>query len=152
MKKLLLILLCVPLIGLGQTKTEVLSKKKFTGVTTGKYGLSCKFERMIDLSKSDTTHNCFCTFQNREYQHIVDIGIYHISSKIELDETIKSLKECIKYMDDKSISYSNGNFEIYDFSKSLYIYDTIDKNHYTFLPKKLVLKWINWLEEIQFPQ
>jgi hypothetical protein len=46
-------------------------------------------------------------------------------------------------MDDKSISFSIGSFEIYDFSKNLFI---MDDDKYTTLNKKNVLKWIKWLE------
>ena len=46
-------------------------------------------------------------------------------------------------MDDKSISFSIGQFVIYDFSKNLYI---MDDGKSTTLNKKNVLKWIKWLE------
>ena len=62
--------------------------------------------------------------------------------KKDLENTINQLNECVKYMDDKSISFSVGNFEIYDFSKNLYVKD---EDKYTTLSKKSVLKWIKWL-------
>ena len=57
-----------------------------------------------------------------------------IMTKETLDKTISDLNECVKYMDDESISFSIGSFEIYNSSKTLYI---LDDGKYTLLNKKM---------------
>ena len=77
----------------------------------------------IDLSKNDTTYTIYCSFQNQKYQHITDLGGVFMMTKKGLDKTISDLNECVKFMDEKSISFEIGIFKIYDFSKGLYIND-----------------------------
>ena len=138
MKPLLLILfLFQSLIGFSQTTTTTLHKTKIGFV------LSCKNDMEINKSSNDTTFTVFCSFQNQQYQHITDIGSVFIMNKEKLNKTIDELKECLKYMDKKSMNFSIGPFSIYDFSKNLYINDD---EKYTTLNKKGVLKWIEWLE------
>lgn len=138
MKNLLLILLLIiPFVGFSQIVTKTLNKKKIGFV------LDCKNEMKIDMSTNDTSYTVFCSFQNQKYRHIIDIGSVFMMRKETLDKTISQLKECLKYMDDKSISFSIGQFEKYDFSKNLYIKDD---GKSTTLSKKGVTKWIEWLE------
>jgi hypothetical protein len=137
MKKLLLVIfLFQSFIGIGQSVTKTLSEKKIGYV-------NCTNKMKIDMSKNDTTYTIYCGFQNKKYQHITDLGSVFMMTKETLDKTISDLNECVKYMDDKSISFSIGSFEIYDFSKNLFI---MDDDKYTTLNKKNVLKWIKWLE------
>ena len=139
MKKILLVLfLFQSFIGISQTVSKTISKKKIG------YVLNCENTMKIDMSTNDTSYTIYCGFQNQKYQHITDLGSVFMMRKETLDKTISNLKECVKYMDDKSISFSIGQFVIYDFSKSLYINDD---SKYTTLSKKNVLKWIKWLEE-----
>ena len=157
MKKLFTILLCVVSLQLySQQSTKTIYEKKFGS-------LDCKFERMIDLSKSDTSYFIYCGFQNQKYSSITDLGSIFIVNQTDLLKVIKDLKECLKYMDDKSINYSIehkryvgtkseevvGRFYLYDWSKGLYISDDSKLTEkYTSINKKKLLKWIGWLEMI----
>ena len=80
-----------------------------------------------------------------------DIGLISMYSDIggdkNLTEIISNIEECLNYMDDKSISFKTGPFVIYDFSKNLYINTKDDK--YTYLSKKEVIKWLDWLKSCQ---
>jgi len=157
MRNLLIILLCVQNLQLySQKSNKIIYEKKFGTI-------DCKFDRVIDLSNSDTSYYVYCEFQNMKYSSIVDLGYVFITNQKDLLKIIKDLKECVKYMDDKSISYSVeqkryigtpseevvGRFMIFDFSKNLYIYDLSQLTEkYTQINKKKLLKWINWLEMV----
>jgi hypothetical protein len=137
MKKLLVFLFLIQsFVGFSQTIKKKLSDKKI-------FNLICENTMKVDLTNSDTSYYIFCAFQNMNYSQIIDLGSVYINSRYSLDKTINELKECLKYMDEKSISYSIGSFQIYDFSNNLYIND---KSKYTTLTKKHVLTWIEWLE------
>ena len=137
MKKLLVFLFLIQsFVGFSQTIKKKLSDKKI-------FNLICENTIKVDLTNSDTSYYIFCAFQNMNYSQIIDLGSVYINSRYSLDKTINELKECLKYMDEKSISYSIGSFQIYDFSNNLYIND---KSKYTTLTKKHVLTWIEWLE------
>ena len=138
MKKVLLgLVLLLGFNGISQTKTD-----RISGIRCGK--LFCVNEMEIDLSNSDTTYIVYCQFQNIQYQVLTDMGSIGIYSKSILDKTINNLKECLKYMDDKSLSFRVGEFNISKSSKNLFVYDG-DK--FTFLNKKNVIKFINYLEK-----
>ena len=137
MKKLLVFLFLIQsFVGFSQTIKKKISDKKI-------FNLICENTMKVDLTNSDTSYYIFCAFQNMNYSQIIDLGSVYINSRYSLDKTINELKECLKYMDEKSISYSIGSFQIYDFSNNLYIND---KSKYTTLTKKHVLTWIEWLE------
>ena len=137
MKKLLVFLFLIQsFVGFSQTIKKKLSDKKI-------FNLICENTMKVDLTNSDTSYYIFCAFQNMNYSQIIDLGSVYINSRYSLDKTINELKECLKYMDEKSISYSIGSFQIYDFSNNLYIND---KSKYTTLTKKHVLTWIEWFE------
>jgi len=137
MKKLLVFLFLIQsFVGFSQTIKKKLSEKKI-------FNLICENTMKVDLTNSDTSYYIFCAFQNMNYSQTIDLGSVYINSRYSLDKTINELKECLKYMDEQSISYSIGSFQIYDFSNNLYIND---KSKYTTLTKKHVLTWIEWLE------
>ena len=145
MKRLLLVLfLFQSFIGFSQILSKTLNEKKIGS-------LNCKNLETINLSTNDTTYEIRCSFQNQTYQQIIDIGSvsFHSELKNNLDEIINQLKECVKYMDDKSYSFSIGQFRISDKFKILFI-SNYDDTKYTTLSKKNVLKWIKWLEECTF--
>jgi hypothetical protein len=157
MRNLFTIILCVLSIQLySQKSNKTIYEKKFGTI-------ECKFDRVIDLSESDTSYYIYCGFQNIKYSSIVDLGSVFITNQTDLLKIIEDLKECVKYMDDKSISYSVeqkryigtqseevvGSFRIFDFSKNLYIYDLSQLTEkYTQINKKKLLKWIDWLEMV----
>ena len=157
MKKLLILTLCILSLQLYSQKSNKTIYEKKIG------SLDCKFDRVIDLSKSDTSYYIYCGFQNIKYSSITDLGSIFLTNQTDLLKTIEDLKECVKYMDDKSISYSidnkryvgtkseevKGRFYIYDFSKNLYISDLSQLTEkYTTINKKKLLKWIDWLEMV----
>jgi hypothetical protein len=157
MRNLVIVLLCILSLQLYSQKTnKTIYEKKFGTI-------ECKFDRVIDLSNSDTSYYVYCGFQNQKYSSIIDLGVVFLTNKTDLLKTIEDLKECVKYMDDKSISYSIeqkryigtqseevvGSFRIFDFSKNLYIYDLGQSTEkYTTINKKKVIKWISWLEMV----
>jgi len=144
MKKILSILLVLGVFSthlFSQTITKDLSKKKIGTV-------DCKHYMSINVEKSDTSYYIWCGFQNQKYSSISDIGSVFITSLVERDRVVSDLKECVKYMDDKSISFTINEFTLYDFSKNLYINDESGVRKYTTMRKKNVLKWIEWLESI----
>ena len=157
MKKLFTILLCVVSLQLySQKSNKTIYEKNFGS-------LDCEFERVIDLSTSDTSYYIYCGFQNIKYSSITDLGGIFLTYQTDLMKVIEDLKDCLKYMDDESINYSvdvkrfvgttseevRGKFYIYDFSKNLYISDLSQLTEkYTTVNKKKLLKWIEWLEMI----
>jgi len=140
MKKLLIVLLCIFSTQIfSQTITKDLKKEKIGS-------LKCSYIMKLKVGSSDTSLYVYCGFQNQKYSTIVDIGSIMITTMEKKDNIVSDLKECVKYMDDKSISFSIGQFDLFDFSKNLYINDN---RKYTTLSKKNVLKWIEWLESIK---
>ena len=143
MKNILLVLfLFQSFIGFSQSVSETISKKKIS------YVLNCENKMKIDLSNNDTTYQINCFFQNQKYQHITDLGSVSFYSqfngKEELEKTIDQLKQCLKYLDKREMSFEIGQFRISDQFKILWVYDD---SKYTTLSKKGVTKWIKWLEE-----
>ena len=147
MKKLLSILLVLVVFSthiFSQTIKKDLSSKKI-----GSLDCSYKMEvKLGDFNVVDTSLYIFCSFQNQKYSSITDIGSIFMSTMVEKDRIVSDLKKCVKYMDDKSISFTLNEFTLYDFSKNLYINDESGRRKYTTLSKKNVLKWIEWLESI----
>jgi len=137
MKNILFILLCVFSTSLfSQTSKKTISEKK-CGL------LTCKNFSETNVETDETSYYVYCSFQNTDYQHIVDIGSFMMFSQSSVDEKIEQLENCVKYMDNKSDSFSYDDFRIYDFSKNMYIYDD-DKS--TWINKKNVIKLIEWLK------
>ena len=144
MKKILSILLVLGVFSthlFSQTITKDLNSKKIGS-------LDCKHSMSINVEKSDTSYYVYCGFQNQKYSSITDIGSIFMSTMVEKDRIVSDLKKCVKYMDDKSISFTLNEFTLYDFSKNLYINDESGVKKYTTLNKRNVLKWIEWLESI----
>ena len=146
MKKILSILLVLGVFSthlFSQTIRKELDRKEFGT-------LNCTYSISIDVGNSDTSFYVYCSFQNQKYKSITDLGSISIYKMEDKDKMVSDLKECVKYMDDKSISFSIGQFTLYDFSKNLYITDRSDyTNKTTSINKKNVLKWIEWLESIK---
>ena len=144
MKKLLSILLVLGVFSthlFSQTITKDLDEKKIGS-------LDCSYTMDLKVGSSDTTYYIYCSFQNQKYTSITDIGSVFISTIEGRDRIVSDLKECVKYMDDKTISFTINEFTLYDSSKNLYINDERGIRKYTTLNKKNVLKWIEWLESI----
>lgn len=148
MKKILLILLV-----LGVFSTHLFSQTIKKDLSSKKIGsLDCSYVMKVklgDFNVVDTSLYIFCGFQNQKYSSITDIGYIMITTMSGKDRIVSNLKECVKYMDDKSISFSIGEFDLYDFSKNLYINSEGRVKKYTTLSKKNVLKWIEWLESVK---
>jgi len=145
MKKILSILLV-----LGVFSTHLFSQTIKKDLDNKKIGsLDCSYKMSVKVGESDTSFYVYCSFQNQKYSSIIDIGSIMITTMEERDEMVSDLKECVKYMDDKSISFSIGQFVLYDFSKNLYINTKSGVTKYTTMRQKNVLKWIEWLESIK---
>jgi hypothetical protein len=146
MKKLFTILLV-----LGVFSTHLFSQTIKKDLDNKKIGsLDCSYKMSVKVGESDTSFYIYCFFQNQTYSSITDIGGVFITTIKGKDRIVSDLKQCIKYMDDKSISFTINEFTLYDFSKNLYIKDKSDYSEkYTTLSKKNVLKWIEWLESIK---
>tara|TARA_R110000851_G_scaffold332929_2_gene510470 strand:- start:121 stop:552 length:432 start_codon:yes stop_codon:yes gene_type:complete len=133
---LILFLLFQSVTTFSQTIKSKLLKEKIGALT-------CENVMQINLTNNDTSYYFFCSFQNTEYQHIIDIGSIMISRKNKLTTTINQLNQCLKYMETGKVDFSIGPFILYDFAKVLYIYDD---NKKTTISKKSVIKLINFLE------
>mgnify|MGYP001261610387 CR=1 FL=1 len=145
MKKLLSVLLV-----LGVFSTHLFSQTIKKDLDEKKIGtLNCSYKMSVKVGESDTSFYIYCSFQNQKYSSITDIGSVFISTIEGKDRIVSDLKECVKYMDDKTISFTLNEFALYDFSKNLYINDERGVRKYTTMRKKNVLKWIEWLESIK---
>ena len=146
MKKILSVLLV-----LGVFSTHLFSQTIKKDLDNKKIGsLDCSYKMSVKVGESDTSFYIYCFFQNQKYSSITDIGGVFITTIKGKDRIVSDLKQCVKYMDDKSISFTINEFTLYDFSKNLYINDTTDhRRKYTTLSKKNVLKWIEWLESVK---
>ena len=109
---------------------------------------SCEKTLKINIETNDTTLNCYCSFRNREYQHIIDMGGIGIYNKSQRDELVKNIKMCLPYMDNRSDSFRVGSFYISSISKNLQY--TSSSKEYTYINKKQCLKWLEWLENLTF--
>lgn len=103
----------------------------------------------MTIDGSDTSYSLFCSFQNRKYQHINDIGSVYFhdyrNSLTRIEEFVQQLESCIQYMEEGGTTYRIGNLVVYDFSPQLYV---MDGKKYTTLTKRQVVKWIKWLNEV----
>lgn len=144
MKKILSILLV-----LGVFSTNLFSQTIRKDLDEKKIGsLDCSYKMSIDLEKSDTSLYVYCSFQNMKYSSIVDIGSIMITTMEEKSKMVSDLKQCVKYMGGE-FDFTVGQFQLYDFSKNLYIRTSSGVEKSTTLSKKNVLKWIEWLESIK---
>jgi len=142
MKVILMIIFGGFLFSVNSQTVEKTLDKKLLGP------FSCEKKLKINVETNDTTMSCYCTYQNREYSHITDLGIIGLYRESDRDELVKNIKMCLPYMENKSDSFSVGRFKIYDFSKNLYF--TSSTKEYTFIDKKRCLKWLEWLENLTF--
>tara|TARA_R110001632_G_scaffold21566_1_gene62887 strand:- start:53 stop:481 length:429 start_codon:yes stop_codon:yes gene_type:complete len=108
----------------------------------------CEKTLKINVESNDTTVKCYCAYQNKKYQHIVDMGIIGLYRESDRDKLVKDIKMCLPYMENNSDAFSVGRFKIYDFSKNLYY--TSSSEEYTYINKKQCLKWLEWLENLTF--
>ena len=120
-----------------QEVTKVISKVKI-GI------LDCTNKMDINVTNGDTTYYVTNYYQNREYSHITDLGSLFFMRKEELNKTIEQIEMCLPYMDVKSDEFSVGNFRVSSVWKLLTITDS--KGKYTYMRKKDVIKWLEWLK------
>jgi hypothetical protein len=123
-----------------QTIKKTINEKKFGS-------LECEY--YMDINGEDTIYNLSCSFQNRKYTTIIDIGsifIYKMSeTKSEVRRLIVDLEKCLPYLEQGDVTVSIGQFQVYDFSSQLYINDGAK---YTTMSKAQVKKWIQWLKTV----
>ena len=120
-----------------QKITKVISE-----VTIG--SMDCTNKMEINLTTGDTTYFVTNYYQNSKYSHITDLGSLFFMRKEKLDKTIEQIEMCLPYMDVKSDEFSVGNFRVSSYSKNLTITD--NKGKYTWMRKKDVIKWLEWLK------
>lgn len=108
-------------------------------------GLKCNYSAKIIAQ--DTTYSVFCGFKNMKYKHITDIGSVFMPDSSALYMKIYELESCLPYLEEKGVSFSMGNFKVYDFASILYIYD---REKYTTLNKDEVEQLVAWLNGINW--
>lgn len=86
MKNILVILFgCLVFPSFSQVVEKTLDKKLL-----GPF--SCEKKLKINVETNDTTVSCYCTYQNREYSHITDLGIIGLYRESDRDELVKNIK------------------------------------------------------------
>lgn len=142
MKKISLFLLMIPLVlsASAQSLKKTIEEKRIGSITSKYY---------MEINGSDTTINLFCSFQNRKYQHVTDIGsvyFFNLSdSRKEVAEFVKDLESCIPYVEEGGTTYRKGKLVVYDFSSQIFVNDG---RKYTTITKRQLKKWVKWLNEV----
>jgi hypothetical protein len=163
MKKLLILLLLVPVLGETDTYKKIINEYD-NGDFSG--DLKCEQILEIDLDTQKTENYTWCFFQNISYRHIIDRGSFMLMTEGEVYNAIEGLEKCVKYMDDEGYTMeckgtqrctyefldnvfetecSNNDFLLH--SGSIFIRDD-DKT--TFLSKGSALNFIDWLKTLEF--
>lgn len=138
--------------GMAQIKSEIISEAKIGPV-------DCRYEKIIDLDKGDTSTSVGMWFQNKENGGFLDyVDIRYIDFIITNDSTdffdfIKDLKTAFSEMGSKSnINWKSKNYELelYEWDKSLYLLEPEEASGdgYTHLSKSQTEKLINWVESL----
>lgn len=130
-----------------QINSEVLDQKEFK-VYSAK-GITATYKQTKDMSRLITL-----SYQNMEYQSIVDLGFIVFSEQHKLDKFIKHLEDGLSDLEGKKggIIYTGDNYKLLTHKKGrwLTVYDNEDKSIY--IIKKQIVNFINWLKnkEIYF--
>jgi len=129
----------------GMLSKNVFSQKVTKVISEVKIGfLDCTNKMDINVTNGDTTYYVTNYYQNIEYSLITDLGSLFYMSKELLNKTIEQIEMCLPYMDVKSDEFSVGNFRVPSYSKDLIIND--NRGKYTWMSKKDVIKWLEWLK------
>jgi hypothetical protein len=108
----------------------------------------CSLNEKIDLEVNDTTYYLFCSFQNMNYSMITDIGSIFCGNVVCMEDLLIDLKKINElYNQNPAIEYkvNSGGCSIELRNKNIYIYD---KDKFTYLTPKYLLKYIEWLSEV----
>jgi len=108
----------------------------------------CSLKEKIDLEVNDTTYFIFCSFQNMNYSTITDIGSIFCNNVKCIEDLLIDLKKINElYNQNPEIEYkvNSGGCRIELYNKKIWIYD---KNKFTYLTPKYLLKYIEWLSEV----
>lgn len=119
------------------------------------WGIKGEFTRTIDLNTNDTAYYVYMSYQNRRYQHIVDIGSIMIWDQKTLTKFRNRMYECTKYMNYRrqNIRFNHNDYELYvtDHSRNLY-FNSPRGDEYTYLGKVYIIKLLKWLNTITIPE
>ena len=159
LKKLLILLLLVPVLGETDTYKKILNEYDYGN-------LECEHRLETDLDTQKTQNYTACFFQNMSYEHIIDRGIFTLRTEGEVYNAIEGLEKCVKYMDDEGYTMEckgtqRCTYELFDkvfetdcrnsefhlHSGSIFIRDD---NKTTFLSKGSALNFIDWLKTLEF--
>jgi hypothetical protein len=139
MKNIFIALLCIVSANNVQSQTirRTINEKRIGSITSDYY---------MEITGTDTSYNLYCSFQNRKYTAITDIGSVYVfdmdESKSGVRKIIKDLEKCLPYLEQGDVSVTIGNFQVHDFSSQLFVQDG---RKYTTITKSQVKKWITWL-------
>ncbi|HTF04385.1 MAG TPA: hypothetical protein VK826_10175 [Bacteroidia bacterium] len=144
MKKLLSILLLLPVLLSAQRIDSTLSEERFGNITG-------KFYKTTEAGV--TNYYLVCSFKNAKYEYISDFAMIFITNQEATDSLAADLESAIKYFETKTTArYDRREYKIvhYDFAPGMmYIMDRDDK--YTTMNKGHAEKWLAWLKTIKFP-
>jgi hypothetical protein len=95
MKKLLVLLVLFPLIGLSQLRIEEKTPDKELG--------EIKIAKQWQMTLTESKESYFYMFRNQKYTHIVDVQSFYLKSKEDINELYKLLIENLQEADKKEI-------------------------------------------------
>jgi hypothetical protein len=150
MKKLLLILLCLPFIGFGQSKTHY-----YSDINIGI--LTCQNYVEVELESGDSTFFMYVVYKDQRYRNLDYTGNIYISTKYHkhsaIDNLVEDMTTCVKYMDDPSIAWTDsktGLFTLLAGSPRMFI--TADGGEMGYLEKDDAELFLAWLSQLTYPK
>lgn len=150
MKKLFFVLVFILLNSLSitaQEKTVNISKSEIRII-------SLSYSKLIKLETKDTLYYVHIHFRNAEYSVLSDYKSIFFYKKEDIKEFVDNIKTAKEEIENKqNISWKKELYAIgiYDFSKSIYIYESPAKGGgFTDISKKEADKLIKWLESFEF--
>ena len=110
-------------------------------------GITCK--NYFEYEGIDTVYKVSCTFANREYQYIYDVGSISFwgehNDSIKLINFCNRLEKCIPLIGGEE--FRSGWFRSVAGSNKMLVTD--DQGKYTFLSRRQALKWLRWLRAVK---
>lgn len=123
-----------------------------TNIKEAKIGtLECEYRRIVETG-SDTLYIIFCSFQNKTYSHITDIGSVGIYKQERLDSLISNLERFLPYLDTEGMDVAVDVLGVCHLRKSAkfnLLFIEVKGGKYTTLSKAKVIEWIAWLKSIK---
>lgn len=156
MKRLLIIIVILPLFLQAQIKFETISKKKITANYDPYANSKILCENVSITNQEGKTHLVVeISFQNASYHHITDTRYIHITSKAKCDEFIADLTGALAAIegDRKSdVYWKKDNYTISKFKHEITIF--LSDPHYDqgfiVMYRKAAKKMIAFMQTCQF--